>query len=88
MLTARADTRGEVEMITDEQWNDINAVVGIDGVYFAPEMTCDRCDEMTDRNELTWVRVWGERTLREMWCNYCVYGGQRDGDFETETSVI
>lgn len=65
--------------ITDEEWNEINEAIAVDGdgratgLYYAPLMRCECCGEMTSRNELVWVRVrtYDGRGAGEKWCNTC-----------------
>jgi len=69
-----------MKKITDEEWNEINEAIAKDGdgratgLYYAPEMRCEKCGDMTDRNEMIWVRVriiippYGRREMR---CKGC-----------------
>ena len=66
--------------ITDEEWNEINEAIAKDGdgyatgLHYYPEMRCEKCGDMTDRNEMIWVRV---RYIvppyggSEKWCKDC-----------------
>ena len=67
----------KMKKITDEEWNAINEAIAKDGngkatgLYYAPKMMCEKCGNMTDRNELVWVRVRlivAPYTRTEMWC--------------------
>ena len=68
----------EDDNMQNEDWDKVNEAIRYDGygratgLHYAPEMRCERCGEMTDRNCLVWVRI---RTYdggtSEMWCNTC-----------------
>ncbi len=59
--------------MTDDEWNELNAIIAKTGVHYAPFMRCDYCGEMTDRNKMNWVRVrtYDGRGASEKWCNIC-----------------
>ena len=76
--SAKKAPTGGNEKMNEEEWNEINEAIAIDGdgkatgLHYAPEMECARCGKMTDRNKMVWVRI---RTYNggttEKWCNTC-----------------
>jgi|ETN07SMinimDraft_1059922.scaffolds.fasta_scaffold146449_1 hypothetical protein len=74
-----------MEKIDEQEWNEINEAIRFDGdgratgLYYAPEMPCRRCNNMTDRNHMVWlwvrIRTYnGGTTERQMHCEDCANG--------------
>ncbi len=65
-------------MISEKEWNEINEAIAVDGdgrptgLHYAPEMECENCRKMTNRNKMVWVWVRTyDGTISEKWCVTC-----------------